>query len=242
MKRNLKKNLRDGEAIITSLVMPLVIFMINYFVARQQGDSGAALGQIFPVVAIVSVLLGTSYTAFRLFEDREKNMMTRLRSMPLARGAFLWGHVLTNVIQTFVSISLITGLAFLLGLTSPANLGHWALFYVGLLLFSFSTAWAMTILGFVAKSMGMLSALFMLVMGFFILSSEMMGTMILFELPQFVQNIAEFHPANFIINGLSHTLQQGTIHADFGIGLLMSTGILVVSYLVSTRLYKRSRV
>ncbi|CAM3213992.1 hypothetical protein GHI93_11115 [Lactococcus hircilactis] len=242
MKRNLKKNLRDGEAIITTLVMPIVIFLINFAVARATGDTSLALGHIFPIMAIISVLMGTSYTAFKIFDDREKNMMTRLRSMPLAKNAFLWSHVLANVLLTGVSIALITGLAFILGMTTAAGIGHWLLFYIGLFVFALAMSWLMAVVGFLAKSMGMTSALFMLVMGFFMLASEMMGAMIFFELPQFVQNIMALHPGNFIINGLNQLLTQGTIHADFGIGLLMSAGILIVSYLVTMQLYKRSRV
>ena len=71
---------------------------------------------LLPGILLVTVASGIAYTAFRLFTDVSGGIFERFQSMPIARSALLWGHVLTSVVANLVSLALVVLVALADGL------------------------------------------------------------------------------------------------------------------------------
>ncbi|KZK08298.1 MULTISPECIES: ABC transporter permease [Lactococcus] len=231
--RNMKRILRVGEALISILVIPIVMFLVNYYVFA--GGEGAALANIYPFMAILCVLMGISYTGLRVYEDKKSNMFARVKSLPIHQSSLLWSHVMTTVICTLMSLASITGLAFLFGIESPANIGHWGLLVLGLLVFTAALSWIMILGGLIAKSTSAASAFFYMFMIFAFLTPGFMGPV---ALPDFLLPIANVQPVTIMVNGITELLVGGNIHLDLGLGFLWALVIFLGGYVISQRLYK----
>ena len=75
-------------------------------------------GTCCPGVLLITIATGISYTAFRLFLDLRSGIFERFRSMPIARGAVLWAHVLTSLVANLVSLVVVVAVALLVGFRS----------------------------------------------------------------------------------------------------------------------------
>ena len=52
---------------------------------------------LLPGILLITVPSGIAYTAYRLFTDVPGGIFERFQSMPIARSAALWGHVLERI-------------------------------------------------------------------------------------------------------------------------------------------------
>src|SRR5690606_32247141 len=107
---------------------------------------------LLPGIVLITVATGISYTAFRLFLDMRSGLVQRLRSMPIARAAVLWAHVLTSVVTNLVAVIIVVLVALLMGFRSGAGIAAW-LGVTGLVvLFTLTLTWIAVIPGLVARS------------------------------------------------------------------------------------------
>lgn len=234
--RNIKRIVRNGEAVLTIFLVPIGIFLLNYFVlAAQSENTSLAMTDLYAFMAILSVVMGISYTGHRVHEDKKSNMFSRMKSLAIHQSAFLWSHVVTTVLATFISLMTITGLSFVLGIESPANIGHWGLVLVGLLALTVALSWLMVAGGLIAKSTAGASAFYYLIISLTFLSPNFLGAL---ELPTALRIFTDFQPISVVTNGLVQLLTYGSLHLDLGIGLLWSMTIFLLSYIIARRVYK----
>ena len=59
--------------------------------APCDAGTGNYVNYLLPGILLIAVASGISYTAIRLFNDTQAGIVTRLHSLPVARGAVLWG-------------------------------------------------------------------------------------------------------------------------------------------------------
>src|SRR6058998_971832 len=94
------------------------------------GDVAALAGRSLRHVGrspdtIITTASGISYTAYRLFLDMQSGIFERFQSMPIARSAVLWAHVLTSVVANLVSLAVVVVVALLMGFRSGAGALSW---------------------------------------------------------------------------------------------------------------------
>ncbi|XGX78888.1 hypothetical protein LQK93_01684 [Terrabacter sp. BE26] len=119
-KRSLRHVLRSPDTIITTAITPIAMLLLFVYVfgsaMRVSGDS--YVDYLLPGILLITIASGIAYTAFRLYTDVSSGVFERLQSMPIARPAVLWGHVLTSVVTNFVSLTLVVAVALLMGFRS----------------------------------------------------------------------------------------------------------------------------
>ena len=49
------------------------------------------MNYLLPGILLMAIASGISYTAYRLFMDKQRGIFERFHSMPIARSAVLWG-------------------------------------------------------------------------------------------------------------------------------------------------------
>ncbi|MFP3822056.1 ABC transporter permease, partial [Bacillus sp. SIMBA_008] len=76
-------------------------------------------------VLLMTVAMGVSYTAFRLFTDMKSGIFDRFHSMPIARSAVLWAHVLPSLVANLISVAIVVGVALIMGFRTGAGVLGW---------------------------------------------------------------------------------------------------------------------
>ena len=95
--RSLRHILRSPDTIITTAVTPVALMLLFTYVfggAINTGTDESYINYMLPGILLITVASGIAYTAFRLFTDVSSGIFERFQSMPVARSAVLWGHVL----------------------------------------------------------------------------------------------------------------------------------------------------
>ncbi|GAB3712233.1 hypothetical protein [Mariniluteicoccus flavus] len=89
--RSLKHVSRSVDTIITTAVMPIAIMLLFVYVLGGAIDTGPGEGAgryinyMLPGILLMTIAMGVSYTAFRLFTDLQGGIFDRFHSMPIAR-------------------------------------------------------------------------------------------------------------------------------------------------------------
>src|SRR5699024_621188 len=93
--RSLRHIARSPDTVITTAVMPIAIMLMFVYVfggavdTGQPAGSGEYVDYVLPGILLITVAMGISYTAYRLFTDLQGGIFDRFHSMPIARSATL---------------------------------------------------------------------------------------------------------------------------------------------------------
>ncbi|HEX3960438.1 MAG TPA: ABC transporter permease, partial [Trebonia sp.] len=163
-----------------------------------------------------------------------EGIIDRFRTMSIARGAVLTGHVLGTLLQTLVVLVLVTGVSLALGFRSSASPLAWLATAGILALFALALIWLSTALGLAAKSVETASntPMFMTLLPF--LSSAFVPTA---SMPVGLRQFAEYQPFTPVTQTVRGLLTGGPIGAHAIAAVAWSVGIALACYLWSIRLY-----
>src|SRR6476620_7474234 len=125
--RSLRHITRSLDTIITTTIMPIAFMLLFVYVFGGAVNTGTKsyVNYLLPGILLITIASGISYTAFRLFLDMKSGIFERFQSMPIARPAVLWAHVLTSLVANLISITIVIGVALLMGFRTGASLGAW---------------------------------------------------------------------------------------------------------------------
>ncbi|WIY83080.1 ABC transporter permease [Propionimicrobium sp. PCR01-08-3] len=240
--RSLKHITRSPDTIITTAIQPVAIMLLFVYVlggAIQTGPesgTGSYIDYMLPGILLITVAMGISYTGYRLFTDLTGGIFDRFHSLPIARSAALWAHVLTSLVANLISLVIVVGVALLMGFRTNAGLLDW-LAVAGIVgLFVLALTWIAVIAGLSAKSIdGATAYSYPLILLPFI-SSAFVPTD---SMPGPVRWFAEHQPVTSIVNTIRDLFAGRPIGADLGTALVWCIGILVVAYLLAITIYRR---
>ena len=237
--RSLRHVLRSPDTIITTALTPIAMLLLFVYVfggAINVGDT-TYVNYLLPGILLITIASGIAYTAFRLFLDRQGGILERLRSMPIARSAVLWAHVLTTLLATLAAMAIVIGAAVLIGFRSGAGVLAWLAVTGILALVTLSLTWLAVIPGLTATSVdGATGFSYPLIFLPFI-SSAFVPTA---GMPGPVRWFAEHQPVTAIVETIRALLAERPVGDDIWIALAWCVGILLVAYAVATTTYRRS--
>jgi ABC-2 type transport system permease protein len=226
--RSLTHVLRSPDTIITTAVMPIAFLLLFVYVFGGAIDTGtgAYVDYLLPGILLITIASGVAYTAYRLFLDLQAGIDERFRSMPIARAASLWAHVLTSLVANLVSVAVVIGVALLMGFRSSAGLGGWLAVLGVLVLFTLALTWIAVVAGLSAKSVDGASAFSYPLVFLPFISSAFVPTD---TMPAPVRWFAEHQPVTSIVDAIRALLAGGAPDADLWVALVWCAGILVVA-------------
>jgi len=147
--RELKHTIRYPLLLVGAILVPIVFLLL--FVYILGGSIGGGLGAsargapyvdfLVPGILMMTVAAGTGSTAITVCTDMTEGIIDRFRTMPVARGAVLAGHVGGSVLRTFVTTIVLTGVALLVGFRPQASVAGWFAVAGIVAAFSFALAW-----------------------------------------------------------------------------------------------------
>lgn len=161
LRRNLRHMRRYPSMTLMLAGVPVILLLL--FVYVFGGTLGSGLGApgggradyvnyVVPGILLMTVASAAQGTAISVATDMTEGIIARFRTMAITRSSVLTGHVLGSMIQTMLSLAIVTGVALLIGFRPPAGPLAWA-GAVGLLaMFTFALTWLSVALGLVSES------------------------------------------------------------------------------------------
>ncbi|NLD60439.1 MAG: ABC transporter permease [Clostridiales bacterium] len=236
--RSMRHIFRSMDTIITVCLTPIAMMLLFAYVlggAIQTGTDNY-VNYLLPGILLMAIASGIAYTAVRLFYDVQKGIFERFRSMPIARSAALWGHVLTSLVSNAISVAVIILVALIMGFRSSAGILPWLAVAGILALFTLALTWIAVIPGLTAKSIDGASAFSYPLIFLPFISSAFVPTG---SMPSGVRAFAENQPVTSIVNAIRALLARQPVGNDIWIALAWCLGILIAAYIFAMRAYRR---
>ena len=238
LERSMRHILRSMDTIITVTITPITMMLLFVYVfggAIQTGTDNY-VNYLLPGILLMAISSGIAYTSYRLFMDMQRGIFERFHSMPIARSAPLWGHVLTSLVSNAISVVVIILVALLMGFRSPAGVLSWLAVAGILALFTLALTWIAVIAGLSATSVDGAGAFAYPLIFLPFISSAFVPTE---SMPSAVRAFAENQPVTSIVEAMRSLLAGQPVGNDIWVALAWCLGILVVAYLFAMRTYKR---
>lgn len=238
--RSMRHVFRSMDTIVTVAVMPIALMLLFVYVlgGAIQAGTDKYVNYLLPGILLMAIANSIGYTCFRLFNDVQKGIFERFHSMPIARSAALWGHVLTSLVSNIISLVIIVLVALLMGFRSPAGILNWLAVAGILALFTLALTWIAAIAGLTAKTQDGAIAIAYPIHFLPLISSAFVPTK---TMPAGVRAFAENQPVTSIIETIRALLADKPAGNTIWIALAWLMGILIVAYIFALRAY-RNRV
>jgi len=238
LRRSLRHILRSPDTIITTAVTPIAMLLLFVYVFGSAMDVGSDsyVNSLLPGILLITVASGIAYTAFRLFTDVSGGVFERFQSMPIARAAFLWGHVLTSLVANLGSLVLVVLVALAMGFRTGAGVLAWLAVLGIMVLFTLALTWLAVIPGLTATSVDGVSGFSYPLIFLPFVSSAFVPTE---GMPAPVRWFAEHQPVTPIVNTIRDLFAGQPVGSEGAIALAWCVGLLLVAYSLAMRTYRR---
>jgi ABC-2 type transport system permease protein len=236
--RTLRHVTRSMDTIITTAVMPIAMMLLFVYVfgSAIHTGSGNYIDYMLPGILLITIASGISYTALRLFTDMKDGIFARFQSMPIARSGVLWAHVLTSMVAIVISLTVVVGVALVMGFRSSSGVLAWLAVAGILLLFSLGLTWLAVIPGLSASSIEGASVFAYPLIFLPFISSAFVPTD---GMPGPVRWFAEHQPVTSIVNTIRDLFAGQPLGDDVWIALGWCVAILAVAFIAAMAVYRR---
>lgn len=236
-KRSLKHTVRSIDTIITVAAMPIALMLMFVFVLGYSQNTGTSyINFVTPGIVIMTVLSGIAYAALRVNNDLSTGIISRFKTMPVAPSSILGGHAVSSVVSNLISVALVIGVAFLAGFRPEAGLTEWLMFAGILWLFTTAVTWLAVYFGLLAKTAeGAGSFSYLLLLLLFVSSAFTPAD----QMHPALRGFAEHQPMTPIIETMRSLMVNGTAGDSALMAVVWCAGLLVVSYFLAIRVYKK---
>jgi ABC-2 type transport system permease protein len=244
VRRNLRRQVRLS-LIVYQLAIPVVFLLLFVYVfggtmgdglGEPGGGRTAYLAFVTPGVLLIAIAGGVTNTAIAVSMDMTEGIISRFRTMSIARGSVLTGHVIVGVLQAIVVVAVVVGLAILLGFRPTAGPVEWLAVAGAAALIALALTWLSVALGLSAKSVESASNLPMPLMLLPFLGS---GFVPVESMPTGMRWFAEHQPFTPMMDLFRGLLTDAPIGRSAGLTIAWSVGIGLVGYVWARRRYER---
>ena len=236
--RSLRHIGRSPDTIITTAITPIAMMLLFVYVlggAIETGGQGTYVDYLLPGILLITIASGIAYTAYRIFLDMQGGLFERFQSMPIARSAVLWAHVLTSVVANLISLVVVIVVALIMGFRSGAGVLDWLAVAGILLLFTLGLTWLAVIPGLTASSVEGASAFSYPLIFLPFISSAFVPTD---SMPGPVRAFAEHQPVTSVVNAIRGLLESQPLGDDLWIALAWCLGLVAVAYAFAMSVYR----
>ncbi|WP_229068810.1 ABC transporter permease [Actinoplanes sp. DH11] len=236
--RSLRHIARSPDTIITTVITPIVMLLLFVYVLGGAIQTGTRsyVNYLLPGILIITIASGISYTAYRLFQDLQGGIFERFQSMPIARSAVLWAHVLTSLVANLISLVVILLVALAMGFRTSAGVPEWLAAGGILVLFTLALTWLAIIPGLTASTVDGASAFAYPLIFLPFVSSAFVPTT---SMPGPVRAFAENQPVTSIVDTLRALFAQQPVGTGIWIALAWCAGLLGVAFTFAGIIYRR---
>ncbi|HEY3368356.1 MAG TPA: ABC transporter permease [Symbiobacteriaceae bacterium] len=240
LRRDIRHSLRNLMMPVSGVLTPIVMLVL--FVYVFGGAMGTGLGTTYinyvaPAIIIMTVGSGVASTAINLVMDMNEGIIARFRTMAISRASVLTGQVLGSLIRTMISVTLVIGVALLMGFRPTAAPGAWIAAFGVIALFTLALTWMGVVFGLVGKTpagANSLSIIFQLLLPF--TSSAFVRPD---SMPAGARWFASYQPLTPVIDTLRGLLMGTPIGNSAVLAVAWCAGLTLVGYLWARAVYNR---
>lgn len=237
--RSLLLSLRDGESLIMSITLPVMLMLLFTFVfggAMQTG--GSYVDYVVPGIILLAAGFGASSTGTYVARDMKTGLTDRIRTMPLRPGAVLTGHVIASLLRNMFATAVTIGVALLVGFRPTADLAGWIAAVAVIALYILVITYLFAAIGLAAGSPEAASGYGFILLFLPYLSSAFVPVD---TMPTWLQWIAANQPITPIIETIRGLLMGTSLGMQPVWAMLWCAGLLAVSMLWGGWLFRRRR-
>jgi ABC-2 type transport system permease protein len=237
ISRSLRLARRNVDALVTSLVLPVMIMLLFVYLFGGAIDTGTAyVSYVLPGVLVLCAGFGSALTAVRVSDDITGGIIDRFRSMDVGGTAFLAGHVVASAVRNAISTVLVLGVALAIGFRPHASLAGWLAAAGILLAFIVAVSWLAAVIGLLARSPEAANgATFILLF----LPYASSGFVPIATMPTWLRGFARDQPATPVIDSLRTHLMGTPAGPSTWQALAWCGGILALSAATSAVVFQR---
>ncbi|RUT35770.1 ABC transporter permease [Paenibacillus zeisoli] len=237
--RSMRHIFRSMDTIFTVCITPIAMMLLFVYVFGGAIHTGTDnyVNYLLPGILLMAIASGVAYVAYRLFLDKQRGIIERFHSMPIARSTVLWGHLLTSVVSNVISVIVIILVALVMGFRSSAGVLSWLAVAGILVLFTLALTWIAAIAGLSAKTVEGASAFSYPLIFLPFISSAFVPTE---SMPAIVRAFAENQPVTSIVETIRALLSDQPVGNDIWIALAWCIGIMLVAYILAMREYTKA--
>jgi ABC-2 type transport system permease protein len=236
--RSVRLSMRHLDALITSLVLPVMLMLVFVELFGGAIETGAEdyVTYVVPGVILLCAGFGSATTAVSVSQDMTGGIVDRLRSMDVSGAAVLGGHVAASVVRNVASTILVFTIALALGFRPGAGPLHWLAVAGVLLAFVIAVSWLAATIGLLAGSPEAANGFTFVVMFLPYASSAFVPVD---TMPSWLQGFAEHQPITPVTETLRGLLLGTPLGHEPWTALAWCAGILLVSVVASAVLFQR---
>jgi ABC-2 type transport system permease protein len=160
--RSLRRSVRDPEAFITALALPVTLMLLFVYVfggafnagvhTAVAGAAGGYANYVVPGLIVLCAGFGAGTTAVAVATDMSTGIVDRFRSMPIAAWTVLTGQVAASLARNLLATALVIGAGLAVGWRPTGGPLDWAAAIGLVVLFIAAMSWLAACFGLVAGS------------------------------------------------------------------------------------------
>ena len=248
LRRNLRHMLRYPSLTLQLAGMPIVFLLLFVYVfggtlgnglGGPGGGRAAYVEYVVPGILLMAVAAGGTGTAISVAMDMTEGIVARFKTMAIFRPSVLTGHVGGSMIQTMLSLAVVTGVALLIGFRPDATPVEWVAAAGVLAMVAFALTWLCVAFGLVAKTVEAASNLPTPLVFLPFLGSGFVPTD---SMPTGLRWFAEYQPFTPVIETVRGLLLGSAIGTSAVLAVAWCAAITLVGYLWARKLYNRDPV
>ncbi|WP_336787857.1 ABC transporter permease [Paenibacillus sp. MMO-177] len=195
--RSLRHSLRNTEALIMAIMLPVMLMLLfTYVFGGAIDSSGDYVNYVVPGIILLCAGFGSSSTAVDVSNDMTNGIIDRFRTMPIKSLSVVTGHVAASLARNLFATAVVIGVALLVGFRPNAGFIEWVLAIAVITLFILTFTWLFAAIGLVAGSPAAESGYGFALLFLPYLSSAFVPTD---TMPSWLQGVANHQPITPVI-------------------------------------------
>ena len=201
-RRNLAHVRQIPEKLLDVTLQPIMfVFLFAYVFGGVIHIPGGSYHEyLLAGIAVQTLVFGLMGPGVSIATDLTEGIVDRLRSLPIARSAYLLGHLIAEFAASLIAIAIITASGLVIGWRIHADLPHAIAGFSLLILLAFTMTWLGTMLGVLARSPDTVQGIaFMVVFPLTFIASAFVP---IAGLPSGLRDIASYNPISTFAAGV----------------------------------------
>lgn len=153
--RCVRRSLRDQEAFLTALLMPVMLMLMFVYVfggAFAAGNGKPYADYVVPGLIVLCAGWGAGTTAVAIATDMSNGIVDRIRSMPVRSAALLTGQITASLLRNLVATALVIGAGLAVGWRPTGDPVRWLGAVAMILLLVLALSWLAAAFGLATGS------------------------------------------------------------------------------------------
>lgn len=237
--RSLKHIFKNMDQLLGLTVQPVMFMLLfGYVFGGAIGTSeGSYINFLVAGILVQMAAFGATTVSLSIATDVRRGIVDRIKTLPIAGGALLIGHVTADLVRNVLSSLILLAVAFLMGFRPVAGMSEWLMIAGILVAFTFAISWVFAVLGLLARSVEAVQWL-----GFFIIFPLTFASAAFVPtdtMPKYLRIFAENQPVTHTIEAVRALMLGNEVGSHAWIALVWWFALIAVAAPLAARVFRK---